>query len=179
MTPSPTVVLAHAPMWVWGLLAGLTALGLSQARDRLVRPRVALVIPALMLLLSLNALRTAFGLSGTPLSAWLLGVAGGAGLVAAVGWPRGITWQAGRQRLAVPGSLVPLALFLALFALKFCVGTALALRADATRQAGFVPGVALGYGAFSGVFLARAVAMWRALPAPLGRLRAFDASVQP
>jgi hypothetical protein len=63
--------------------------------------------------------------------------------------------------LAVPGSWLPLALFVGLFAIKYVVGVMLA------RQPGLAGDVALGsaaglaYGLFAGLFLARTVGFWR------------------
>ncbi|KQW02258.1 DUF6622 family protein [Rhizobacter sp. Root1221] len=172
MTPAPTQIVTHAPTWVWGLLLALLLLGLSQARDRLVGRRAAMILPIVMLLVSLNALRTAFGLGTLPFGAWALGVAGTATAIVLAGWPRGITWRAGANRLAVPGSWVPLMMFLAIFALKFAVGAATAIGAPVTGHPAFVPVVASAYGAFSGVFLGRAAAMWQAMPT---RLRCSEA----
>lgn len=164
MTPAPTQIVTHAPTWVWGLLLALLLLGLSQARDRLVSRRAAMILPIVMLLVSLNALRTAFGLGPLPFGAWALGVAGTATAIVLAGWPRGIAWRADASRLAVPGSWVPLMMFLAIFALKFAVGAATAVGAPVTGHPAFAPVVAWAYGAFSGVFLGRAAAMWQAMP---------------
>ena len=167
MTPSATQIATHAPTWLWGLLLTLLLLGLSQARDRLVGRRAAMVLPVVMLVVSLNALRTAFGLGALPFGAWALGVAGTTTAIVLAGWPRGIVWRADAGRLAVPGSWVPLVLFLAIFSLKFAVGAATAMGAPVTHHAAFAPAVALAYGAFSGVFLGRAAAMWQAMPTRL------------
>lgn len=171
MPPNPTLIITHAPTWVWGLLTLLLVLGLSQARDRLVRTRTATVLPVVMLVLSLNAVSRAFGLVPATLGAWALGVAVAAAVAHLAGWPKGITWNTSHRRLFVPGSWVPLATFMALFALKFGIGAAMAVHADVTTDPLFAPAAALACGAFSGVFLCRGLAMWRAVPGDLGRLQ--------
>lgn len=42
-------ILTHTPVFVWALLAGLIALGVTQSRDRRVAPARLLALPALML----------------------------------------------------------------------------------------------------------------------------------
>ena len=42
-------VLSHTPVWVWGLLAALMALGFSQTRQRHVAPWRLLMLPMVLL----------------------------------------------------------------------------------------------------------------------------------
>lgn len=165
-----TSIVTHAPAWVWFLLTGLLAFGLMQARDRLVSLRLATVLPLVMLVLSFRAVVSTFVPSADHVMAWLMGVAVAVAATHLSGWPRGIEWDAHRQRIAVPGSWVPLVLFLAIFALKFTVGAAMATHAAITGDPAFAPVVAWAYGACSGVFLRRGIAMWRAAPSRIGRL---------
>lgn len=169
-TPS-TQILAQAPTWVWVLLAALLAFGLSQSRDRLVSLRLATVLPVVMLVLSFRAVISTFVPSADNVMAWFAGVAMVTAVSHLAGWPKGITWSERHHRLVVPGSWVPLVLFMAIFALKFAVGAALATHAPVTGDPAFAPAVALAYGAFSGVFLRRGIAMWRAAPSRVGRLQ--------
>lgn len=171
MHATSTQIVTHAPTWVWFLLTGLLAFGLMQARDRLVSLRLAAVLPLVMLVLSFRAVVSTFVPSADNVMAWLMGVAVAVAATHLSGWPRGIEWDAHRQRIAVPGSWVPLMLFLAIFALKFAVGAAMATHAEITGDPAFAPAVALAYGAFSGVFLRRGIAMWRAAPSRIGRLQ--------
>jgi len=67
-------------------------------------------------------------------------------------------------RLSVPGSWLPLALMLGLFATKFAVGVLVALAPALRHDAAFAASAGLAYGAFSGLFLGRALAL-RALAA--------------
>ena len=56
-------VVKNTPVWVWGLLAGLTALGLSQLRTRTVGALRTAIIPVAMTCLSLYGMVSAFGAS--------------------------------------------------------------------------------------------------------------------
>jgi len=171
MPTATSQIVAQAPTWVWFVLTALLAFGLSQSRDRLVSLRLATVLPIVMLVLSLRAVVSTFPPSADTLVAWLAGVAVVTAVSHLAGWPKGIAWSETHQRLVVPGSWVPMVLFMAIFALKFAVGAAIATHAPVTGDPAFAPAVALAYGAFSGVFLRRGIAMWRAAPSRIGRLQ--------
>jgi len=61
----------------------------------------------------------------------------------------------------VQGSWVPLALMMGIFATKYFVGVASAMHPELTRDTAFALGFSALYGAFSGVFAARAARLWR------------------
>jgi Na+/H+ antiporter NhaC len=85
----------------------------------------------------------------------------------------GIRWLDAERRVLMPGSLLPLVLMLGLFLFKYSVGFSLAINpglAADTVTAGFA---GLVYGAFSGVFLARALAVGRAVRQSLPRDTAY------
>lgn len=152
-------IVQHTPLWVWALLAGLIALGLLQTRDRdMTLPRI-LVTPSVLLVLSLAGVVSAFGGRPLALGAWALGLA----LAGVVGrqavTPRGARWCAARRRVWVPGSALPLALIVALFALKYLAGVSLAIAPRLAADTAFAVGCSLAYGSFSGLFLARAVSL--------------------
>ena len=65
-TPPLSDILMHTPPWVWGLLAGLVALGLLQTRRRQVGLARAALLPAAMLAWSLWSVMAGFG---SPLAA--------------------------------------------------------------------------------------------------------------
>ena len=56
---------------------------------------------------------------------------------------------------------MPLALITAVFALKYAVGIELALQPQAAQQPAFALTVCALYGALTGLFAARALALWR------------------
>lgn len=159
-------IVQKTPSWVWGLLAALLWLGIGQLAPRQVRaPRVVL-LPAAMAGLSAYGLVSAFGAAGQTggiLAAWL----GAAALLAAAGlalWPRpaaGARYDAASRRFHLPGSAVPLALIVGIFFTKYLVGVELALQPALARDAAFALEIAALYGLFNGVFVARAVRLWR------------------
>ena len=154
------VVIQHTPLWVWGLLALLVLLGLRQSRPhRLSLPRATL-LPAGMLALSLSGVISAFG-TGAALSVWALA------LLATAAWglhpsaAAGARWSSADRLFHRPGSWLPLALMLAIFCTKFGVAVTLARHPELQHSTAFTVAASAVYGAFSGLFAARGVALWR------------------
>jgi hypothetical protein len=151
-------ILRHTPPWVWGLLAALLALGYLQTRPRRVGLGRAALLPASMLAWSLWGVAASFG-SAAALALWGLGVLGAAAATARLAPPAGARWVAATRSFDLPGSWVPLALIVALFAVKFGAGVSLALHPELRDEATFATGASLAFGAFSGVFAGRALGL--------------------
>lgn len=158
-TPSILDILRHTPVWVWGLLAGLIALGLTQAVPRRVGRTRAALLPLAMLGWSLAnaALRFDSGLVALALPAWALGAAASSAIVAQLPLPQGTRWAA--HHLHVAGSWLPMALILAMFTLGYALGVTLALHPALRADAALAGGASLAFGGFSGIFAGRALAL--------------------
>ena len=63
-------ILTRTPLYVWAILAFLVYRGMAAMRDRDVEVRKLVMIPAVMLVLSLQDISTKFGLGGWALAAW-------------------------------------------------------------------------------------------------------------
>ncbi len=154
-------ILQGTPGWVWGLLALLVILGLSQSMPRRVSARRIVIVPGIMLALSIAGVVTTFGAQPLALAAWAAGV----GLAIALGMdavaPRGARYARESARFELPGSWLPMGLILGLFCIKYGVGVGLAFTPALATNAPFEVGVAFAYGAFSGLFAARAIALRR------------------
>lgn len=155
--------LQHIPVWVFFLLIGLIAMGLLQTRTRQIRQQR---------ILGINIALTVFTLVGvtqqwrhTP---WLmLGLLTWATTCLLVTWglgqgaaPDGASYDEPTRRFTVPGSWLPLALFMAVFACKFAVGMVTALTPDTLQSLTVAIGICALYGLLSGLLNARA---WRLL----------------
>jgi uncharacterized membrane protein len=155
-------ILRNTPSWVWLLLAGLVALGVSQMRDRTQSVVRVSLFPVAMTAFALWGATSAFGRS--PLAAealwlWLLGAAATGSLLAlAASTAR---YDAATRNFRLPGSWVPLVLIVSVFLARYIVNVRLAMHPDLVRDGSFVLPVATLYGAFSGVFLGRAAQLWR------------------
>lgn len=121
-------ILHHTPPWVWVLLAALLVLGLSQLRTRSVSRTRLLVLPAVLVGLGLFATATSFQPAGPALAAWVLALAGGVMLGRQLPRPTGARWDASGRSLLLPGSALPLLVIMAIFALRYTAGVALALH---------------------------------------------------
>jgi hypothetical protein len=73
----------------------------------------------------------------------------------------GIEYDATNRRFLMPGSMVPLALFMGIFFTKYAVGISIGVQPALAHHANFALAVSTLYGAFSGIFLARAARLWR------------------
>jgi hypothetical protein len=162
-------VLKSTPTWVWGLLAVLAGLGLSQARTRDASLARIALMPIAMVALSLWGTLSAFGSSpqlGYVLAAWFATAAVALALVARMAPPAGTRYDAGSRTFTLPGSWIPMLLILGIFLTKYIVGVELAMRPTLALDGQYTLVVAALYGVFSGVFAGRAARLWRLASRP-------------
>lgn len=155
-------VLRQTPPWVWGLLAGLLALGMSQLRDRKASVARVSLLPLGMTLFSVSGTFTALG--NTPHAALVIGTWLGAAALAFALVARGranARFDPAQGVFHLPGSVVPLLLIVGIFLVKYVVGVDLAMAPQLVRESSYVLSVAALYGAFTGVFIGRASRLWR------------------
>ncbi|WP_404303202.1 DUF6622 family protein [Alicycliphilus denitrificans] len=158
-------IVQGTPAWVWGLLAALLWLGLSQMLPRHAGPRRVLLMPLALSAFSAWGLLSAFGAGagGRALAAWLLATAAAtlASLALRAAPPAGVRFDAQTLRFRLPGSPMPLLLILAIFLTKYLVGVELALQPQLAHDSHFALQVAALYGLYNGLLLARAARLWR------------------
>ena len=160
-------ILQATPVRIWVLLAGLVALGVSQARRRRIGAARAVLLPGLLLVLSLAGVATSFGASATAFGAWAAGTALSLALASRLlPSPRAV-WIAATDRFDVAGSWLPLVLILALFLTKYVAGVSFALHPELALDAGVAALCGATYGLFSGVCAARGWQLWRLRARPL------------
>lgn len=152
-------IVQHTPFRVWFILAGLVALGLSQTRTRELSLMRVTVLPFVLLALSLVGVANAFGVMPAALGTWLAGVTAALVLPRRLLTARGASWSVATGRLHVPGSWLPLVLILGSFAIKYVAGASLAIHPSLASDTTFAALCSLGFGSFSGLFLARLLAL--------------------
>ncbi len=154
-------ILANTPKWVFALFAALLCLGLSQLLTRRVGLSRITGLAIGMSAFSLYGTVSAF--AGVPMAllARLAGAAAVFALLAGRAAPLGTRFDAATRRFTVPGSAVPLALMMGIFFTKYAVGVALGMHLAQANDVSFALPVSTLYGAFSGVFAARAARLWR------------------
>jgi hypothetical protein len=153
-------ILQHTPVWVWGILATITAIGVSQLRERVVGARRLVVMPVVLGAYSLIGAASVFGAHLHVLAGWLAGM----GLVVAAGLslPRPVRAQAlGDGRYRVAGSVLPLLTMWGVFGVR-CVSTVtLILHPGWAQGSVFSLVMPVVYGALSGFFAARSLRILR------------------
>lgn len=154
-------IILSTPHWVWGLLTALLWLGLKQARPNRVGLRRVTLMPLAMVGLSVYGTVSVFEVQPGVLLAWLIAAASLAAFVLTGSQPRNARYDAATRTLHQLGSWVPLALMMGLFATKYAVGVATSLQPALAHDARFALAVASLYGAFSGIFIARAARLMR------------------
>ncbi len=154
-------ILKRTPPWVFVLFFMLIALGYFQSKGRTVSRRRVSVLPVAMIVLSFYGVFSAFGVAPVGLVFWVLGVALAVGVGVKLVTPQGVTFFSETQSFFIPGSWLPLAFMMAIFFTKYAVGVVLARQLPIASEAVFVASISLCYGLLSGVFLARAMVVWR------------------
>lgn len=159
-------IVQQTPGWVWGLLAALVALGVSQWPPRRASQWRIAILPAAMTVFAVVGLITAFTGTAHRLSVtaiWL----GSAAVCTVLGlWlrpqaPTGTRFDRQTRHFELPGSALPLLMILGIFLTKYVVAIELALQPALTSNLVFSLGVATLYGIFNGVFTARFIRLWR------------------
>ncbi|EWG97800.1 hypothetical protein Q427_34065 [Halomonas sp. BC04] len=154
-------IIRNTPLWVWPLLLFLLFRGYQQSQDRTVGLSKLGILPAIFLFLGFYGLIHAFGAHPLNLALWALGIGLAVLLHLKLELPRGVRFSPQEQAFHVPGSWQPLALMLAIFCAKFAVGVMVGMQLAIADTAIFAAAVSLVYGSFGGMFLGRAVVIWR------------------
>ena len=158
-------VVKRTPPWVWVILFAVVVLGSLQLRDHTVRSARLALMPIGLGAYSLWGATSLFGATAGSVAAWLAGSALALSANAALRWPRGVRWDADRRAFALRGSVLPLALMLCVFAVRYVVTVTLVFHPEWRSDAGFASAASATYGALSGLFAARALRILHASPA--------------
>ncbi|MGC4076917.1 MAG: hypothetical protein QM702_07750 [Rubrivivax sp.] len=153
-------ILLHTPRWVFIVLAVLVVMGVRASRPQRASLRRCVGLPLALAAVSLLGTTSAFGTQPAALLAWALALAAGLTAMQRAIDTSGVRYAPDTGLFALPGSWLPLALMMAIFAVKFGAGVVLAVQPQAREAAPVVLGVSAAYGLFSGLFLGRAMALW-------------------
>ncbi|RZL94575.1 MAG: hypothetical protein EOP82_04715 [Variovorax sp.] len=154
-------ILAHTPRWVFALFALLVWLGARQMLAGTVSLARTTAMPIAMTGLSVYGVVSAFGESPAALVGWAAAAAALTLVVLQRPLPATTRYEGGTRTFHVAGSAVPLVLLMGIFFTKYVVGVLIAMHPELTHQAVFALGISTLYGAFSGIFSARAMRMWK------------------
>lgn len=154
-------IILHTPKWVFAVFALLLWLGCKQLLSGSVSLTKVTVMPIAMTGLSLAGVISAFGDSPGALLGWAVAAAALVLLVLQSPLPASTRYDRAAREFHVAGSAVPLVLMMGIFLTKYVVGVSLAMHPELRQQAAFGLVIPVLYGAFSGVFAARAVRLWK------------------
>ena len=165
------IILQHIPIWVFLILAGLLWLGLSARKDRMIRWRVPIIVPVALTIMAITSLLAQYGATELLLPA----LVSWGGVCALVVWllanrplPETFQYQLESAKFQLPGSYVPLSMYMGIFAFKFMVGFMSGMRMPIVNELLFVLGISGIYGLFSGLFLSNAWRLFKLRASTLG-----------
>jgi len=144
--------LKHIPSCVPFIFVALVALGISQLKTREVPARRIVIGMTCLQVYALWGLFSVFHSLWAGLC-WLAGMALCEVLSHRWRLRQGLSFDRDSPRVRMPGSRWLLALFMAIFAIKFAVSLSLGLHAALAENVVFIGVVGLIYGAFGGFFL--------------------------
>jgi hypothetical protein len=119
------------------------------------------LMPMVMIGLSLFGTMSVFGSDPKILLVWLCAGVLTSLLVLQKASTATTHYDATSKLFTLPGSWVPLALIIGIFITKYVVGIMTAMQPNLAHELSFSLSCATLYGAFSGIFLARAARLWR------------------
>lgn len=154
-------ILINTPLWVWGLLAALLALGFSQARSRRAGVARIALLPLGLGALSLYGTVSAFGAIPTVMGSWLAATTLLLLVVSRTPVQTGTRYESTAHQFHLPGSWVPMALILGIFLTKYIVGVSLVMQPELKSNASFSLAICTLFGVFSGIFAGRTVRLIR------------------
>jgi hypothetical protein len=154
-------ILKHTPLWVFAMFFVLLIYGYAQHKTRLISSLRLFTLPAIMLLLSLVGVYSAFGLHPSGIAAWVIGIGVALWMGLSFGSRRGVSYSSELDAYHVPGSWLPLGLMMMIFFIKYAVGFSLARHFTFVNTNWFDATVSFVYGFLSGLFVSRALLVWR------------------
>jgi hypothetical protein len=154
-------IIANTPIWVWLLLVALLWVGFAQTRTRCVEARSILTLPVVMPAMSLSGMVTSFGPMPQAMLAWAVATTIGTSLILIRSIAPSTYYDSVAGRFHVPGSWIPMAVILSIFSLKYATGVTLAVQPALASSVEFAAILSALYGGFSGIFVGRAVRLWR------------------
>jgi len=152
-------IFQHIPVWVFIVFIVLLMRGLNARADREISAIQALILPLAMILWSMSGVVQGSGLGLMGALAWLIA----ASLVFVAYWvlngPQAMWIRPETGKLHIRGSWQPLCLMMLAFFSHFVSGTLQAVQPHIASMPPVQMGFAAIYGAVSGVFLARFIAI--------------------
>ncbi len=154
-------ILSNTPKFVFVLFAFLVWLGIKQMSASTLGLKRAVIMPIAMTALSFLGVTSAFGSAPQALLAWTAAAAVACVVSLHILRNKQISYDADTRIFQMPGSVVPMVLFMGIFFTKYVVGASMGMHPELAQSPNFVWVVSALYGSFTGIFVARAVTLLR------------------
>jgi hypothetical protein len=154
-------ILTATPKWVFALFALLLWLGCKQLWSHSLSLARATAMPVAMTALSVYGVLSVFSHQPIAVLAWAGALLASAFVVLQRALPATTRYDAATRRFQVGGTAVPLMLMMGIFFTKYVVSVQVAMHPALTNDLGFALCIGALYGAFSGVFAARSLRLWK------------------
>jgi len=156
-----TQILAGTPLWVFALFALLLWLGGRQLVAHDIALRRATILPFAMTALSIYGLLSVFSHQPVAVLGWAVAALMTGIAVLQRALPDSTRYDPAARRVHLAGTAVPLAMMMGIFFTKYVVAVQIAMHPPLTGDRVFALCVGALYGAFSGMFAARGLRLWR------------------
>lgn len=156
-----TQILAGTPPWVFALFALLLWLGGRQLLSHRLSLSRAISMPVAMTALSIYGVLSVFSRQPIAVLGWAAAALAAGFLVLRRPLPDTTRYDAAARRFHLSGTAVPLALMMAIFFTKYTVGVQVAMHPALPGNLSFALCMGVLYGAFSGIFMARGLRLWK------------------
>ncbi len=154
-------ILAHTPTWVFALFGILVLLGGKQLVPNTTSLTRVAVMPIAMMGFSIYGVLSAFAAMPLAMVGWAIAAAVLGLVVSRMPLPASTRYAAATRTFHAAGSPIPLALMMGIFFTKYIVGVSVAMHPELPANLGFALSIGTLYGAFSGIFAARALRLWK------------------
>lgn len=152
-------IIVNTPIWVFILFFALLITGYIQSKDRTLSKFKLITLPMIMIVLSLSGVYSTTGVDTIGLFPWSVGIVLTALLTGKI-LPENIaTYTDETKTFSIPGSWYPMALIMAIFLKKYSMGILTGMNNPIVFTSEFIIGFSFLNGCFSGIFLARVVAI--------------------
>jgi predicted anti-sigma-YlaC factor YlaD len=152
---SVEAIVRGTPVWVWILLAYLLSRGLKALKGGTAPLSKLAIVPVVFAVWGIAHLVTEPAAGWKAGLAWVIGALIGVLAGVAIASRTAFTVDPVQRSVTLPGSVVPLALIVITFAMKFWIGFELATSAGLGRDSGYVVLDGLVSGVVAGIFAGR------------------------
>ena len=151
-------IIKHTPIWVFVLLFLLIVLGYNQSKTRVIKPKVSLILPVVMISLAIQGILTNFSAPAIAIVSWFVGLGFTLWLLSGAKQVSDENHYCVMENglVEVAGSWMPMFVIIMIFSMKYALGVSAALQFTIIENVNFIVLVSLLFGALNGLSISRA-----------------------